>query len=246
MNEAIISLFIIVYGFLATIFTFGLCFYHSTLIKSNQTTKEELKNHFRNNFGNPYDTGTKNNIKYIFFPRMSNYSMLDMIRHNYGKEKMPHVRFFFIQYIIQEEIKMKDIDVKFEEKHTDPFENKGIIDSDNTNAIENNKQPSQSIYDRIEQADTIDKKSRFIPRKRKDNQNEVNSSDIYLEENKVSCQTPKLGSILESSIHKTSLEEFSSNSLPRPVPNSRYLEQNKSIAELNAITNINEVNINIS
>jgi flagellar biosynthesis protein FlhB len=92
MNETIVSLFIIIYGFLGTIFTFGLCFYHTTLISSNQTTKEELKNNFRNNFGNPYDKGFKYNVRDVFLPRLSQPSLLDMIRYNIGRDKIvPHV-----------------------------------------------------------------------------------------------------------------------------------------------------------
>jgi palmitoyltransferase ZDHHC9/14/18 len=88
MNETIVSLFIIVYGFLSTIFTFGLCFYHSTLIKSNQTTKEELKSHYRNKFGNPFNHGLDYNIKNIFLPRLSQPSLLDIIRYNIEREKV--------------------------------------------------------------------------------------------------------------------------------------------------------------
>jgi palmitoyltransferase ZDHHC9/14/18 len=91
MNETIVSLFIIVYGFLSTIFTFGLCFYHSTLINTNQTTKEELKSHYRNKFGNPFNHGFEYNIKNIFCPRLSQPSLLDIIRYNIDR---PQVKYF--------------------------------------------------------------------------------------------------------------------------------------------------------
>ncbi len=82
MNEVIVSLFIVIYGFLSTIFTFGLCVYHSSLVNSNLTTKEELKNHYRNLAGNPFNKGCKKNVKNIFFPNLSKPSLLESIRVN--------------------------------------------------------------------------------------------------------------------------------------------------------------------
>jgi hypothetical protein len=78
-------------------------------------------------------------------------------------------------------------------------------------------------------------------------ENEISPNDIHIEEQKDYTQTPKLGSRTDSSanhIHKKSLEEFSSGSIPRVIPNT----QNKSIAELNRCDNNiienSEVNLN--
>jgi hypothetical protein len=131
-------------------------------------------------------------------------------------------------------------------------ENKKVsLDSEITNVVEDKHQPVESYNDKeeeIEICESADRKKRFIARKRRDIEDEVNPNDIHIEENKNQTQTPKLGSIIESSphhIHKESLEEFSSGSIQRIIPNT----ENKSIAEINnrydnnPIDN-NEVNLN--
>jgi hypothetical protein len=82
--------------------------------------------------------------------------------------------------------------------------------------------------------DRVDKKKRFIPRKRKDIESEINPDDIHIEEKKDSLDSSS------GHIHKRSLEEFSSGSVHRVIPNS----QNKSIAELNRPIDNNDVNLN--
>lgn len=79
------------------------------------------------------------------------------------------------------------------------------------------------------------KKKRFIHR-RKRKEEEIKQDDIHIEDKKDQTQTPKLNSRAESS--PSNLDEFSSSSIRRVIPNT----ENKSIAELNRINN--EVNLN--
>lgn len=62
------------------IFTTGLLLYHTSLIKNNLTTKEELKQTFNNPFGNTYDRGFKRNWRLIMQPILSNPSILSFMR----------------------------------------------------------------------------------------------------------------------------------------------------------------------
>ena len=67
-----------------------------------------------------------------------------------------------------------------------------------------------------------------------------------MEEKEDQIQTPNLGSIIESS---PSLDEFNPNYERRTVPPSTYIEQNKSITELNnnvryEPAEINQINLN--
>ena len=78
--EAIISLYIIVYSILILIFTFGLLFYHMSLISNNTTTKEDLKNYWDHPQGNPYQREKKLNWKNSLFPEIKKYSILDLLR----------------------------------------------------------------------------------------------------------------------------------------------------------------------
>jgi hypothetical protein len=118
-------------------------------------------------------------------------------------------------------------------------ENTGVDKVDN-NIINDNQFDNQFDQQQLDQADNQDsKRRRFIPRKRKEGDipdNQVNPDDVHIEERKESTQTPKLGSIMESS--PSNIDEFSSSSMPRIIPNS----QNKSIAELNRYNN--EINLN--
>lgn len=76
MTEVVVSLFIIIFGLLSMIFTTGLCVYHTSLIKNNLTTKEELKHVFKPPFGNPFLRSLSRNIAIALCPRISNISLL--------------------------------------------------------------------------------------------------------------------------------------------------------------------------
>jgi hypothetical protein len=62
------------------VFTCGLLIYHVTLVCRNITTKEELKNTFRNQIGNPYRKTCGVNIKKVLCPRLSQPDLLKKIQ----------------------------------------------------------------------------------------------------------------------------------------------------------------------
>ena len=80
LASVIVSVFIILYGALSMIFTTGLLLYHSTLIKNNLTTKEELKHVFSNYFGNTYNRGFARNWRLVMNPVLSYPSVLSYMR----------------------------------------------------------------------------------------------------------------------------------------------------------------------
>ena len=78
--EIIISLYIIIYCFIIMWFIIALLIYHLKLIFNNTTTKEELRNAFKNNQGNPYKRNALTNIKTMLIPKIKKYSILDILR----------------------------------------------------------------------------------------------------------------------------------------------------------------------
>ena len=80
--EVIISLYLIIYNIISMCFITGLLFYHCRLILVNSTTKEELRNIFDNNYGNPYKRSTSKNIKNVLCPKKKKYSILDILSEN--------------------------------------------------------------------------------------------------------------------------------------------------------------------
>jgi hypothetical protein len=71
------------------IFTTGLFIYHTSLITSNLTTKEELKRVYNNPYGNPFNKNFKMNIKNAFCPRTTKPTMLEKLRINIKRVKIP-------------------------------------------------------------------------------------------------------------------------------------------------------------
>ena len=61
-------------------FITGLLFYHSRLILTNSTTKEELRKLFHNCQGNPYRRNICRNIGNVLCPKKKKYSILDILR----------------------------------------------------------------------------------------------------------------------------------------------------------------------
>jgi hypothetical protein len=102
MNEVIISFFIIIYGLLSMIFTTGLFAYHTNLISSNMTTKEELKHAFRTTQGNPFVRSCGNNCKQALCPTVSNPPLLKRLRKNEKifKERMRMVKSFLFIILV--------------------------------------------------------------------------------------------------------------------------------------------------
>ena len=69
------------------IFTTNLLFYHTKLVTGNMTTKEELKNYFKNPFGNIYQRNTKINWKNVIFPLINKKSILDILKSESKEER---------------------------------------------------------------------------------------------------------------------------------------------------------------
>lgn len=80
MSECIISIFLIIYCCLSMLFTIGLFVYHTKVIINNRTTKEHLKKLFFNPFNNPYSRNLQRNCQYILFPRLTQRSILDILK----------------------------------------------------------------------------------------------------------------------------------------------------------------------
>ena len=70
------------------IFTTGLLIYHTSLIWRNLTTKEELKNSFRNIYSNPYRRGLCKNIRKILCPKLNNPDIAEKIRNKIANKKI--------------------------------------------------------------------------------------------------------------------------------------------------------------
>ena len=83
--EVIISLYLIIYNIITMCFITGLLFYHCRLILINSTTKEELKDIFDNNYGNPYKRSICKNIKNVLCPKTKKYSIIDILSGNIGE-----------------------------------------------------------------------------------------------------------------------------------------------------------------
>lgn len=87
LKDCILSIYIIIYILLAMIFVTGLLIYHTYLVVTNQTTKEELKKVFANVYKNPYRRSCCTNIINICCPRISKMSILDIIKINENENK---------------------------------------------------------------------------------------------------------------------------------------------------------------
>lgn len=87
VGESIMSIYIIIYTFITMIFTTELFFYHIILALNNITTKEELKNLFKNPLGNPYRRNKSWNFNYILFPKKPKMSLIDILKRNSKKSK---------------------------------------------------------------------------------------------------------------------------------------------------------------
>ena len=76
---SVISIFVIIFCFVKMIFISGLLGYHTVLVFSNQTTKEELKNVHRSVYKNVNQRGCGKDCKFMLFPRINIYSLLDLL-----------------------------------------------------------------------------------------------------------------------------------------------------------------------
>lgn len=82
LTESIISLFVVIYIVIEMIFITGLLFYHTMLICTNRSTKEEIKKLLVSPIGNIYDRGVCANIKNICCrqkPKISTIKAISLI-----------------------------------------------------------------------------------------------------------------------------------------------------------------------
>lgn len=77
--KCIISIFTIIYGGLSMVFTTGLLIYHTRLVCTNTTTKEDLKKLFVNPFGNPYRRSLCENLKRVICPKIRKRTILNYL-----------------------------------------------------------------------------------------------------------------------------------------------------------------------
>ena len=76
-DYTLIAVFIIIYCLLMLVFTLKLLVYHILLIKSNQTTKEEISNSNKVFLENPYEMQSNmQNLKEALWPKQRNESFL--------------------------------------------------------------------------------------------------------------------------------------------------------------------------
>ena len=85
LTEVIMPLYIIIYEGLIMIFVTGLFIYHTKLIFKNITTKEDIKNFWKNPVGNPYYrlNRKKINLMNSLFPLRSKYSIFYIFRNGF-------------------------------------------------------------------------------------------------------------------------------------------------------------------
>ena len=80
MTKCVISLFLVIYCALSMIFTTNLLIYHTGLVNNNMTTKEELKKHFQNPYGDFYQRNCSLNWKNVICPIINKKSILDILK----------------------------------------------------------------------------------------------------------------------------------------------------------------------
>ena len=62
------------------IFTTNLLIYHTGLVNNNMTTKEELKKHFKNPYGDFYSRNCSLNWRNVICPIINKKSILDILK----------------------------------------------------------------------------------------------------------------------------------------------------------------------
>ena len=149
--EIIISLYIIIYCFIIMWFIIALLIYHLKLIFNNTTTKEELRNAFKNNQGNPYKRNTLTNIKTMLIPKIKKYSILDILRGDV-KEISDYNKKGSLFYKKKEDInlkinetketlKQKEIYIHYQRENSKPINEEYEYD----NILNNDKYQNKSI-----------------------------------------------------------------------------------------------------
>ena len=81
-GKSIMFIYIFIYVCITMIFTTELFIFHIKLVLKNITTKEELKNLFKNPFGNLYQRKKSWNFKNIIFPKRAKMSLIEILKYN--------------------------------------------------------------------------------------------------------------------------------------------------------------------
>ena len=134
--DLIISLYLIIYSAICLAFTLGLLFYHTKLSCTNTTTKEMLKETWKNPFGNSFNRDFSYNIDNTFSPIIKKYSILDILRNGNNND------FFY-----KEMERRKFLQAQFN------YQNQNNADFNNNNFMNNNNIEQDSkilINDRMD------------------------------------------------------------------------------------------------
>ena len=163
--NVVVSIWLVIYSCASMVFTTGLLLFHSKIIKTNKTTKEELKHLFDNTFGNPYTRDTKTNILYALYPNITKKSLIDVLKSNkenyYNEVKIDNKeinkdeeklnnsqKIGGLDVSHSTEIKENDINILMEDNNEN--QNKEKFDNEDNNLnnhyIEDNANESNGLY----------------------------------------------------------------------------------------------------
>lgn len=174
--ETIISLYLIIYCFIIMCFIVSLLIYHLKLIINNITTKEELRNAFKNNQGNPYKRSIFANIKNILIPKLKKYSILDILREDI-EEISDYNDKGNCFYLKKEDINLKRNDTKEALKQKEIFKNINYIREDSKPINEEYRYDNNTSSNDKSQNNSIDIHNSYF-----NNNNISFSSSTYIKE----------------------------------------------------------------
>lgn len=211
------------------VFTTGLFIYHTKLIVSNMTTKEELKHFFDNLFGNPYKRNTKMHLKQILFPAIEKKSIIDVLTQVGMNRTLNNT----IAKKNEELIELSAQKSPIEDVDTDNFNNSSDLRDNNSNIIEteeNNKEESINEKNTKQTNETQEKANNKIKRIMQNNDENIQNNKAFLP------TARKQNEIVE----EKKKEETDSNQM------TKYrLPKRKKKIESKAV-DMDEININLS
>ena len=177
--DLIISLYLIIYCVLTMCFITGLLFYHSRLVLINSTTKEELRDAFKNSYGNPFKRNICTNIKNVLCPKIKKYSILDILRGDI-KEICDYKNDITPNNIIKtqenENINETNIKLNIEPKIIDNLNdqsnnNKNSHDNNNTDNIGTDNNSNNNNYNKEKEMDSNSFKNALLKENPKEKKN---------------------------------------------------------------------------
>ena len=149
------------------IFTTNLLIYHTGLVHSNMTTKEELKRHFHNPFGDFYSRSRSLNWKNVICPKYHKKSILkilqwkdevkeEIVKNEYSKEKSEKIEKVSFQSDNSENGKGKKVSTASSNFHNDanPDDINVKFNNPEDNIINNSNNANISQDDYADVADT--------------------------------------------------------------------------------------------